>query len=80
MRQIVPVDTGDLKSTIVVMLNRRTKSASILVGGKSKSGRDVNYHFFVNYGTVNMAAQPFIEPAIESVKKSTANRRFTIYK
>lgn len=78
MRQLVPVDSGDLKSTIVVVINNQSGSAAVSVGGQSKSGAFVNYHYFVNYGTIYSAAQPYIEPAIESVKRSTRNRTFTV--
>lgn len=74
-RRLVPVDTGALKESIAVELNRRTGSASVTVGNAQ-----VDYAPFVEYGTRHTAAQPFLTPAAESEKKEMRNRTVRLYK
>ena len=52
--RMVPVDTGRLKGSIYV----KSEKNSIVLGA------DTEYDKFVEFGTVNMRAQPFIRPAI----------------
>lgn len=59
-----PVDTGNLKSSIQARQ----------VGGNAESGSihwrvtvGAEYGMYVEWGTVNMAAQPFMQPAIQVV-------------
>ncbi len=54
-RQIVPVKTGTLKSTIKV-----TGGDTVVAGGNKAP-----YAGAVEYGTSKRAAQPYIRPAIE---------------
>lgn len=54
MERLVPVDTGELKSTIHT--ESVGDSVYITVGS--------DHWFFVEYGTSRMAAQPFIRPAL----------------
>lgn len=70
-RQLVPVDTGALRESISVEANTRTGSATLTAGNN-----EVTYAAVIEYGSPanNQAAQPFITPAIESVRK-TARRR-----
>lgn len=55
-RSYAPVDTGYLKSSIEASSVTSGKEADILVGAP--------YGAYVEYGTVHMAAQPFLTPAI----------------
>lgn len=78
MNRLVPVDEGDLKSTIVKD-DPGTGRASIKVGGKSKkSNKFVNYETHVEFGTTHIkadgssysiAAQPFFRPGVEAGKR-----------
>ena len=58
---IVPVRTGYLRSTIF---------AEILDNFTIIFGATAHYAAFVEYGTVKMAARPFIRPAIDSFQIS----------
>jgi HK97 gp10 family phage protein len=62
-RELAPVDTGKLKANI-----RQTEFATEdNLGVAVESGAD--YSLYVEYGTVNMDAQPFLTPAFESAKR-----------
>lgn len=75
-RQLCPVgETGNLKASIAVELNRTTSAATLTAGNEK-----VDYAAYVEYGTANSPAQPFITPAIESVKKTMRNRRVRVYR
>ena len=53
-----PVDTGRLQSTVnVSVIGTRSKDPRIVV-------RTVGYGYFQEFGTKNMAAQPFVNPVI----------------
>lgn len=61
----VPVDSGTLKQN----LSRKTRSdgLSAEIGVRGKRGKKAAYHGkFVEFGTVNQPAQPFLTPAVES--------------
>lgn len=53
-RQIVPVDTGSLKSTIEVKQEGLT----------AHIGSDIHYAAYVEAGTSKMSAQPYLRPAL----------------
>jgi HK97 gp10 family phage protein len=78
-RALVPVDTGDLKSTIRVEQNLSTGTAALIAGGPADSGREVNYAAFVELGTIHSAAQPFLKPAVELALKRSKNRKAKLY-
>ena len=59
MRRLVPVLTGDLRSTIRV--EHRAGSGRVYFGD---AGRGIDYHLYVEFGTSRMAAQPFARPAL----------------
>lgn len=61
-RILVPVDTGDLQSTIGVEVEGETVN---LVAG----GGDVDYALYVEFGTIKMEAQPYMRPAIDTKQK-----------
>lgn len=58
-----PVRTGALRDSIRVRKQRGRDSYTVAAGS-----REVFYAKFVEWGTVNTAAQPFLLPAAESVK------------
>lgn len=64
--QLSPVDTGNLRSTIAVEAYNRGELLRVIVTAE--------YAGFVEYGTRFSEAQPFLRPAIESVK-SRLNRK-----
>lgn len=76
MRRFVPVDTGALRATIRTDFRHRTRDAlgrftglqgRVYFGdveGVHGLGVRVIYHFFVEYGTSRMAAQPYARPAV----------------
>lgn len=83
-KDIVPIDTGDLQSTIRVLpgpKGARSSSALVVAGGRAPSGNDVNYAGYIEFGTSRMAAQPFMRPAYDKFKaeavKETGDAVFT---
>lgn len=70
----VPVDTGSLRDSIRVERGgegQGWRQVRVRAGGyiiNPKTGNLVNYSNFVEFGTKNMLAQPFMEPAWEEVK------------
>lgn len=54
-----PVDTGNLRSSITVELDPSGLAAEV--------GPTAHYGAHVEYGTVRMAPQPYMQPAIDAV-------------
>jgi hypothetical protein len=68
MKRDVPVDTGDLRSTCQKR-DDGNGHTMLMAGGPSQiSDNFVDYELHVEFGTVNMWAQPFFRPAIEMVR------------
>ncbi len=67
-RQKVPVDTGRLKDSIRVTRLKGDPKMNIRVyaGNRLKGGPF--YAHMVEYGTVKMAAKPFLRPALNEIK------------
>lgn len=63
---LAPVDTGRLRASIVWTLG------STAAGLFAEVGTNVEYAAHVEFGTINMAAQPYLIPAIQSVLGSGA--------
>jgi HK97 gp10 family phage protein len=59
-QQLAPVRTGELRDSIAVETSSDGLVVRIVAG--------VDYAIFVERGTVYMAAQPFIEPAVAVIK------------
>lgn len=57
-RQLCPVDTGRLRSSIVMTKGRDGTGFYVEIG------TNVNYAAFVEFGTSRMRAQPFLIPAV----------------
>ena len=69
MNNLVPVDQGDLKSTISV-LDEGSGHAEISAGGASKiSDKFVDYELDVEFGTDRQSAQPFFRPGLDSGRR-----------
>jgi HK97 gp10 family phage protein len=84
MRNLAPVDTGELRDSIVVTPGGQTTPPYSQPGGSravpenaamvTAGNADVRYPHLVEYGTKDAAAQPFFWPAVRSKKKKIANR------
>lgn len=84
MRALVPVDEGDLKSSITVTAPGQTTPAYAEGGGKRTAGsnqalvtagnEDVGHGHLQEFGTVAQEAQPFMRPA-ERIANPKAQRR-----
>lgn len=73
------MDTGRLKNSIFVkrLTAKDFPNAQYIVGVRSgkklkKSDKDAFYWKFVEFGTKNIAAHPFLRPAFESRKEEAA--------
>ncbi len=62
-KQLAPVDTGFMRDSIA-----QTETAD---GNRLRAVVEspADYSLYVEYGTVNMSAQPFFTPAFESAKR-----------
>lgn len=60
-----PVDTGRLRSSITDEIGHE---GDALVG---RIGTDVDYAIHQEFGTVHMAAHPFLRPALDDAKGTT---------
>ena len=72
-RSRVPVDTGALRSSIKKSVSRKKLEAAVWAGGKA-GGTDTYYAVFVEFGTKNVPAQPFIFPAGRAHEQETEER------
>lgn len=66
-KQLSPVDTGFMKANIT----QTDEASPEKLRAAIESGAD--YSVFVEYGTVNMDAQPFFTPAFESARRQVNN-------
>lgn len=66
-KQLAPVDTGFMRTNITQTVNASPEK----LRAEIESGAD--YSVFVEYGTVNMAAQPFFTPAFENARHQVNN-------
>ena len=86
MRVLVPVDEGDLRGSIRVSVDEVRRGAfglgrftsrdqfEVLIG-PSRGGSPDGFHaHFVELGTVNMPAQPFIRPAFDNTQGQVRQR------
>ena len=62
-KQLCPVDTGRLRSSIS-MSAPQTERGSVTI----HVGTNVEYAPFLEYGTSRMSARPFLEPALAAGK------------
>lgn len=68
-RELAPVDTGFMRDNV-----KQTETAS---DGtlRAVTESQADYSIYVEYGTVNAGAQPFMTPAFESAKKQLNSLR-----
>lgn len=66
-KQLAPVDTGFMRDHV-----SQTEEASAN-NPRSVVESEADYSAFVEYGTVNMDAQPFFTPAFESARRQVNN-------
>lgn len=66
-QQLAPVLTGYMKENIT----QTDEASPTNLRAEIESGAD--YSVFVEYGTVNMEAQPFFTPAFESARRQVNN-------
>lgn len=57
-KDLTPVDTGNLRNSIAHEVEKK----------EARVGTNVEYAPFVELGTVKMAAQPYLNPALEANK------------
>jgi HK97 gp10 family phage protein len=65
-RQLAPVDTGYMHDHIFQTREANEGSLEAIVESQA------DYSLFVEFGTINMDAQPFFTPAYESAKRQLA--------
>ncbi len=66
-RRLAPIDTGNLKKSLVSIRRKGDKNTIQFSVTPSKGKpNDGWYAHFLEFGTSKMAAQPFLRPAIES--------------
>ena len=61
-KNIVPVDTGELRDSI------NTNSKAIPSGAEATVGTNKEYALYVELGTSKMQAQPYLKPALQKNK------------
>lgn len=61
-KELCPVDTGRLRSSITNRVVRDSQGIAGIVG------TNVSYALFVEFGTRYMAAQPFLRPALDAAR------------
>ena len=84
MRNLAPVDTGDLRNSIKYTMPGNATPPYSQPGGSTVAGEnevlvtagntDVRYPHLVEYGTAHAHAQPFFWPAFRLKRKKLANR------
>lgn len=67
-KRTVPIDTGDLKNSIIVQVERTGDDVTLQVGvdldAPGVKHPPTNYGRYVEEGTSKMAAQPYLRPAV----------------
>lgn len=84
MRQLAPVDTGDLRDSIKYTMPGNSTPSYSQPGGSMTAGENevlvtagndgVRYPHLVEYGTVHAEAQPFFWPGFRLKRKKLASR------
>ena len=67
-KDLVPVDTGSLRKSIRVEKEGELQVSVIAGGGgviNPRTGREVDYAGYVEFGTSRMSPQPYMQPALE---------------
>lgn len=66
-KQLAPVDTGFLRDNISQTEKATINNMRVMVESQAP------YSEFVEYGTINSEAQPFMTPAYESARRQVTN-------
>lgn len=73
MKQRAPVRTGFLRSDIRVIQKAVGKKGMLIRvgtrGGRSAGEKEARHATLLEYGTVKMAARPFMRPALDSMRQ-----------
>ena len=67
-KDLAPVDTGSLRKSIRVEKEGDLQVSVIAGGGgviNPRTGREVDYAGYVEFGTSKMSPQPYMQPALE---------------
>jgi len=70
-KNFAPVDTGALRKSIRTEKKGKLQVSVVAGGGgviNPKTGREVDYAGYVEFGTSRMAPQPYMQPALEKNK------------
>jgi len=70
-RNFAPVDTGALRKSIRIEKKGKLRVSVVAGGGgviNPKTGREVDYAGYVEFGTSRMSPQPYMQPALEKNK------------
>ena len=70
-KRLCPVDTGRLSSSIGFHVISQTQV--MVATGINHTTDPVNYAAYVEFGTHNQAAQPYMRPAVEAAKTEFAH-------
>lgn len=73
-KQLAPVDTGNMRDNI----SQTEEAVPDRLRAVVESAAD--YSVFVEYGTVNMEAQPFFTPSFESARRQVNNGLLNVLK
>jgi hypothetical protein len=72
-KRLVPVDQGNLKSTIRVEDGKESGEKILTAGGESDSGVFVDYETLVEFGSdhdgYSIPAQPFFRPGVDAGRR-----------
>ena len=75
-KDLVPVDTGSLRKSIRVEKEGELQVSVIAGDGgviNPRTGREVDYAGFVEFGTSRMSPQPYMQPALEKNRDELLN-------
>lgn len=68
----VPIPPMNLKKSIGIFNGKSKTYPNVLVGPRTRGTKYLGYYAaWLEYGTVNMPAQPFMEPAFNQVKSQS---------
>lgn len=72
-RRLVPVRTGDLRDSIAVKIERRSKGADerVAIVGQKRPGSSLAH--LTEFGTSKAPAQPFMRPALDAKADEALN-------
>ena len=78
-RSRVPVKTGSLQKSIRYSVSKKNVTASIHAGGKKVNGINTFYAQFIEFGTKNKPARPFLYPAGRAHEVETRDKLMKVF-